>query len=145
MKRTAIALLAVMAAGVSSTCLAQDLKATQKFTDTQIGFDLGYTYSNYTLSITGPNGIQARAASKTSAPSIDLRQVGPLDDGTYNYQLTASTTEKVPVRNRLDNGRGGGPDDSTFRTVSSHGVFQVKGGTIVKFDPNAREDVKRQK
>lgn len=143
MKRTAIAL--VVAAGISSACLAQDLKATQRFTDTQIAFDPGGTYSNYTLTITGPNGIHASAASKTSTPSIDLRQVGPLDDGTYNYHLIASTNEKVPVRNRLDNGRGGGPDDSVFKTVSLDGVFHVKGGTIVKFDPNAREEVRRQK
>lgn len=145
MKRTAIGLVAVTAAGISSACLADDLKATQKFTETQIGFELGATYSNYTLTIAGPNGIHASAASKTSAPSIDLRQIGPLDDGTYNYQLIASTNEKAPVRNRLDNGRGGGPDDSTFKSVSLNGVFQVKGGAIVKFDPNAREEVKRQK
>ena len=163
MKRTAIALVAVMAAGISSACLAQDLKATQKFTDTQIGFDPGGTYSNYTLTITGPNGIQASAASKTSAPSIDLRlstsssQLNVLIEAAKQNLLIvdeqlagttdkfASTTEKVPVRNRLDNGRGGGPDDSTFKSVSLDGVFHVKGGTVVKFDPSAREEVKRQK
>jgi hypothetical protein len=141
----AIALAACLAAGMSTACWADDLKATPKFTDTQIGFEPGGTYGNFTLTMTGPNGIHASVSSKTGAPSIDLVKLGARDDGIYNYQLTASTDEKVPVRTGLDNGRGGRPVDSVLRSVSLNGQFEVKGGTIVKFDPNARETPQRQK
>jgi hypothetical protein len=140
---TALGLAACLAAGLTGACWAQDLKATQKLTDTEIGFEPAGTYSNYTLTITGPNGFHASASSKTSAPSIDLRRLGTHDDGIYTYQLTASTDEKVPVRTALDNGRGS-PSGSLLKSVATSGHFEVKGGTIVKYDLAATEP-KRQK
>ena len=125
-------LAAIFAAGIAGVCDAQDLKATQRFSETQIGFDLGGSYNNYTLNVTGPNGFRASAASKTGTPAIDLRRFGGFDDGTYSYHLTASTDEKVPIRTALDNGRSGGPTDSQLKSVSLSGLFLVKGGTIVK-------------
>ena len=145
MKPAAFGLMASLTVGISGACWAQDLKATHKLSDTQIGFDLSGSYSNYTLTLTGPNGFHASASSKTGAPSIDLRRFGAFDDGTYNYHLTASTDEKVPVRTELDNGRERGSTTSMLKGVSMSGQFDVKGGTIVKYDPAAREEVKRQK
>jgi hypothetical protein len=144
MKFAVLGLAACVAAGLSDTCWADDLKAAQKFTDTEIGFDPGGSYSNYTLTIAGPNGIHASVASKSGAPSIDLKRLGAVDDGTYHYQLTASTDEKVPLRSALDDGRDSKPT-AMLKGVSMTGHFEVKAGAIVKVDPNAREDVKRQK
>jgi hypothetical protein len=76
---------------------------------------------------------------------IDLRKLGAIDDGEYLYQLTAATDEKVPDRSGLDNGRDGRPATARLKDVSTSGQFQVKGGTIVKYDPSAREETKRQK
>ena len=59
--------------------------------------------------------------------------------------MTAATDEKVAVRTGLDDGRDGGPTTSMLKSVSTNGQFQVKGGMIVKYDPNVREDAKRQK
>lgn len=143
--KSALVLATCLVTGISGVGIANDLKAAQKFTDTQIAFEPGGTYSNYTLTISGPHGIHASTSSKTGTPSIDLRRIGAVDDGTYHYQLTASTDEKVPERSGLDNGRSGGPTELTLRSVSMSGHFEVKGGTIVKYDPAAREDVKRQK
>jgi hypothetical protein len=137
-------LAACLAVGISGICCAQDLKAQQKFTDTEIGFDITGPYSNLTLTITGPNGISANASSRSGSPLIDLRKLGTLDDGDYMYQLTAATDEKIPVRTALDNGRDGGPTTSILKSVSTSGQFQVKGGAIVKYDPSARE-TQRQK
>jgi hypothetical protein len=145
MKSAALGLAAALAVSVSTPGWAQDLKATQKFTETQIGFDPGGTYGNYTLTVTGPNGVHAIVSSKTAAPSVDLRQLGPLQDGAYNYHLTASSDEKVPVRSKLDDGRGPGAPDAVLRSVSTSGRFDVKGGAIVKHDPAAREEQRRQK
>jgi hypothetical protein len=145
MKSKAFCLAAFFAVGISSTCWAQGLKATQKFTDSQIGFDITGPYSNLTLTISGPNGLHASARHRTGSPVIDLRMLGTIDDGDYLYQLTAATDEKIPVRTALDNGRDGGPTTSILKSVSTSGQFQVKGGTIVKVDPSAREETKRQK
>ena len=144
MKSAALGLAACLAAGISGTCWAQDLKATHRLSDTQLGFDPSGSYGNYTLTVTGPNGFHASAASKTGTPAIDLRRIGAYDDGTYNYHLTASTDDKVAVRTALDNGRDKEPD-SMLKGVSLSGVFHVKDRTIVKFDPAAREPVARQK
>jgi hypothetical protein len=144
MKLAAFGLAACFAVGVSSTCWAQGLNATQKFTDTEVVFDITGPYSNLTLTISGPNGLNASAHHRTGSPLIDLRKLGTIDDGDYLYQLTAATDDKVPDRSGLDNGRDGGPI-AILKSVSTSGQFQVKGGTIVKYDPSVREDVKRQK
>lgn len=135
-------LAAFLAAG--GACLAEDLKATQAFTDSEIKFEPGGKYSNYTLTVTGPHGFHATVAAKDAMPSLDLKRAGASDDGIYHYQLTASTDATVPLRSNLDDGR------PTRRTTMQQGValsghFELKGGAIVKVDPNAREDVKRQK
>jgi hypothetical protein len=145
MKSKAFCLAAFFAVGVSSSCWAQGLNATQKFTDSEVVFDITGPYSNLTLTISGPNGLTASAHHRTGSPIIDLRKLGAIDDGEYLYQLTAATDDKVPVRTALDNGRDGGPTTSTLKGVSTSGNFQVKGGTIVKNDPSAREETKRQK
>ena len=145
MKLAAFGLTACLAVGISSTCWAQGLKATQKFTDTEVVFDITGPYSNLTLTISGPNGFNAIAHHRTGSPLIDLRKLGDLDDGDYVYQLTAATDEKPPVRTALDNGRDGGPTTSILKGVSTSGQFQVKAGAIVKVDPSAREEIKRQK
>lgn len=143
MKTAALGFAVCMAVGMSSACWAQDLKATQKFTDTEIGFEPSAGYGNYTLTITGPNGLHATVSSRSGAPSIDLRKLGAIDDGGYNYHLTASTDEKVPLRSKLDDGRDGA-GDSMLKSVSLSGRFDVKGGTIVKYDPTEREPTNKR-
>jgi hypothetical protein len=144
MRFTTLGAAACLAAALTNTAWAQDLKATQKLTDTQLGFDAGGNYNNYTLTVTGPHGFHASASSKTGTPSIDLRRFGAFDDGLYHYHLTASSDEKVPNRATVDNGRGGSHPDM-LKGVAMSGHFEVKGGTIVKHDPAAVEPVKRQK
>ena len=52
--------------------------------DGAVGFETGGGYSNFNLTVTGPNGFHASAASKQTAPSLDLHRSGALDDGVYN-------------------------------------------------------------
>ena len=144
MKSAAMGLAACLAVGIAGATWAQDLNVAEKKRDTLVGFESAGKYSNYTLTIIGPNGFQASVSSKSDAPSIDLRQFGTFDDGIYHYQLTASTDEKVPVRNVLDNGRDGAPAGSRLKSVAKSGQFQVKDRAIVQFDPTAREEMKRK-
>ena len=140
MKLAAFGLAPCLAVGIAGACWAQDFKPTEKHTDTVLGFETGSGYSNFTLSVTGPHGFHATAASKDSAPSIDLRQAGAREDGIYNYHLTASTNEKVPVRTALDNGRSGAANDSMLKDVSASGQAHLKGGTIQKFAATAENE-----
>lgn len=139
MRFTSLGLAACLAASLPGTCLGQDLKGTPRFGDTQVGFAPAATYTNYTLSVSGPNGFQASASADREVPTIDLSRFGGFDDGMYNFEVTASTDEKLPVRTALDNGRDGGPSRTVQKTVSTSGVFHVAGGTIEKFDPTAPE------
>ena len=128
--------------GLAGPCLADDLKADARFGATEISFELKGTYSNLTLSVAGPNGLHTSAASKSGTPTVDLKRLSAIDDGIYHYNLSGSTDEKVPERSGLDNGRSQ-RHDALLKSVSTSGVFEVKGGTIVKLDPAAREPSKR--
>ena len=132
MKSVALGMAAAVVLALASAGLADDLKAEQKFSDTTIGFDLTGAYNNVTLSVVGPGDFHATAFSKTGAPSIDLRRSGAVEDGTYTYQLTAATDEKVKVRTRNDNGRDSATAREPQKGVAASGTFQVKDGAIVK-------------
>lgn len=132
MKSTALGLAALIAVSLPHACLANDLPATEQFSGTTVEFKLDKLLGVVTLAVAGPNGFYASASARSVSPAIDLRRVGAFDDGTYHYQLSASTDAKVPVRGKLDNGRDGGPTDAKFQDVSLSGQFLVKDGTIVK-------------
>lgn len=137
MRFAAFGLALCLIAG-TGPCLAQDLQATPKFGATEISFELKAAYSDLSLTVTGPNGLHARASTTNGSPSVDLRRLSAIDDGVYRYNLTASTGEKLPDRSGLDNGRGQA-SDTRLKIVSTSGIFEVKDGTIVKRDPNERE------
>ena len=132
MKPAAFGLAAglVLASGAG---LAQDLVAEQRFTDTAVGFELKGAVRNVTLTIAGPNSFHASASAPSGAPTIDLRRLGPVEDGTYTYHLTAGLNETVKPRTRLDDGRAVATDPR--KSVAASGTFQVKGGVIVKPGP----------
>jgi len=145
MKPAAFGLAAGLALGLSSACLADDLTADQRFTETGVAFELKGAVSNVTLTVSGPNGFHASAFSRSGAPAVDLRRFGAVEDGAYTYQLTAATDEKVKTRTPLDDGRDSRTASEPRKGVSTSGTFQVQNGTIVKSDPNAREEQRRQK
>jgi len=131
MKAAVIVTAAGLALGLAGAALADDLKADARFSETGVGFDLKGTYSDVTLTVVGPNDFHASAHAKSGAPTLDLRRFGSVEDGTYTYQLTAASDEKVKVRTRLDDGRearGAEP----LKGVATSGTFHVKDGVIVK-------------
>ena len=132
MKSATFGLAAVLAVGISNACLADDIVATEQVADQRLGLQLKATFANATLSVTGPNGFHASTYSKSGAVAIDLSQFGPLPDGAYNYEVTASSRETITIRTPLDNGRSGRPKTEQPVPVSMSGTFLVKDGTIVK-------------
>jgi hypothetical protein len=143
MKASARGLVTALALTLSGACLADDLKAEQKFGDTTVGFDLAGQYSNLTLTVAGPSDFHASAFSNSGAPTIDLSRFGAVEDGTYTYQLTAATPERVKSKRRLDDGRDAHATREAQMGVAMSGAFRVKDGAIVKLAPKKTSDSKR--
>lgn len=142
MKFAAFGLAAFFAVGCSGACLADNIVAAEEVAGGKLAFLLKPNLANATLSVAGPNNFNASTFSKGGALAIDLAQFGPLDDGTYNYQLTASGPEMIAVRMPLDNGRDKPAEAKQPVGLSMSGTFQVKGGVIVRPDAtkSARKD-----
>jgi hypothetical protein len=138
MKFATFGLAAFLAVGFSSACLADDVVAAEQLTGGMLRIQLKPTFANATLSVAGPNNFHASTFSKSGALGIDLKQFGPLDDGTYNYELTASSGKMVTIKTPLDNGRAKEPKEQPV-AVSMSGTFQVKGGEIIKPDTTKTE------
>lgn len=129
----AIAALGLLAAAPAS---AETLRASEQFTATRLAFSVEGSYTNYTLSVSGPQGYYAQAHGARSVPTLRLADYGEVPDGQYSYLLTAATDryqEQVSQASRLDNGR----DQATTRPrvgVAMSGSFQVRDGRILEFE-----------
>jgi hypothetical protein len=139
MKTTILCLAASATIGLSGACLADDMVAAKKFSGTSLGFLLTGALSNTTLSVAGPDDFHASAFSKSGAVAIDLGKFGPLEDGVYNYQVTAATDQPAKARTPLDNGRSSAAEAARRNGVAMSGTFTVKGGQIVEPAASAKE------
>jgi hypothetical protein len=135
MKRSAGGLILFFAIAFAGTGLADDLRKAEQFSGTHLAFEFAAPYGNATLTVSGPNDFQARAASKTGAPSLDLQKFGTVADGSYTYQLTASSDRESAASPGLDNGRAG-KAGVALPSVSTSGTFRVKDGVIVPRGPS---------
>lgn len=115
---------------------AETLRATEQFTQTRLAFSVTGTFTNYTLTVSGPHGYYAQAYGARTVPTLRLADQGEVPDGLYTYQLTAATDryqEQVGTVNQLNNGR----DNTTQRPrvgASASGSFRVRDGRILEFD-----------
>jgi hypothetical protein len=126
-----LGLAAILAAGSAGACLADDLLANPKFTESTLGFDLKSRYSNFTFTVTGPAGFSAQEFSSSSPPSLDIRKFNDLPDGVYVYQLSAATDEKIRTYTPPDNnGRDGTPAGTVLKSASLTGSFLLTKGVI---------------
>ena len=141
MKAAAIGLAAGLALALPGAVQANDIAADRRFTDTSVGFELKGTYSNLTLTISGPRDFHASAFARGGSPAIDLRRYGPLEDGLYTYELTAATAERVKTRTRLNDGRAASSPIEALQPAALSGTFRVQNGAIVK--PDERQPSRR--
>lgn len=136
MKPFVLALAAAAAAGGATGAVAADaMIAAEQIAGSKLGILLGSGLSNATLSVSGPNDFHADVTSKTGALAIDLAPHGQLDDGTYVYQVTASSGQPAVSRSSLDNGRDKSVETQPTQSVAMSGTFQVKDGKIIKPEP----------
>ncbi|PWE18730.1 hypothetical protein DDZ18_03820 [Marinicauda salina] len=121
---------------VAAPAAAETLRADERFTQTRLVFSVNGSYTNYTLTVSGPQGFHAQAHGERSAPTLRLADYGEVPDGVYNYQLTAATDrfrEQVSQASRMNNGR----ENTTMRPrvgASVSGAFHVRDGRIREFE-----------
>ena len=139
MKIRVLCLATCATMALSSACFADDMISASQLAGTSVGFLLKSPLSNATLSVSGPDEFHASAFSKSGAVAIDLAKLGALEDGTYNYQVTAATDQPAKVRTPLDNGREPAAEIGRRQSVAMSGTFVVKGGKIVEPSASAKD------
>jgi hypothetical protein len=72
MKPAAFGLAAGLALGLSSACPADDLTADRRLTETGVAFELKGSYSNVTLTVSGPDDFHASAFSRARPVAVPL-------------------------------------------------------------------------
>ncbi len=88
---------------------------------------------NFSLTVNGPRGYVAVLHDRREIPRIDLQQFGKVVDGTFYYEVTGATEEKVEMNQTLNNGRDSNRN-YLLRQVTANGSFVVKDGKILEFE-----------
>ncbi|WP_417476830.1 hypothetical protein [Maricaulis sp.] len=138
----------VLAAGlitVSAVAQQPRLSTQGGFTEQFIGSRLSFTtdpgLSNYTLTVTGPDGYHGQIESARVAPTFRLADFGSVPDGLYSYEMTAATTEQQVLATPPVSGADGrsGRTRPALVGTSMSGSFRVVNGQILQMDPAASE------
>lgn len=95
-----------------------------------LSFSGGAGYTNAQLLITGPNDFEQIETASRGMPVFRVRG-GRMQDGFYQYTLTAATNERVKIKKPIDSGRGSAAKDYVLKPYSLSGMFEIKRGTIV--------------
>lgn len=114
----------------------EQLDAEPRFAGERLVFTVSGAYTNYVLSVAGPESYYAQIQGARSAPTLRLRDHGAVPDGLYQWQLSAATNRTVPGAARTDqtsNGREPGAGTPRIGAQTS-GAFRVEDGRIMIFD-----------
>lgn len=138
MRRPLIILISLIFAafGSAASAQAETLKGEARLLGERIAFDVEARYTQYVLTITGPEGYTARAQGARSAPTVRLADHGAVPDGVYRYQLTAATDRIAPGARRADHAANGREPGAGLARVGAalDGVFRVEDGRIQRFE-----------
>lgn len=114
-----------------SSAQASDLEESQfQAKGSQVRVNLGSGYFNVCLTISGPEGYNARSCADGGSVSLDLIKTGGTGSGLYSYNLTAATDEFVSVNTVMDNGRGSLDPNQIPKGVGFSGSFAAAEGVI---------------
>ena len=99
---------------------------------TALWFESWGRLSNATLKVGSPDGSQVDVFAASGTPTFHLRDITPISDGVYRYELTAATDEMIPIKNQLDSGRGKAQKKEIAKSFQMGGFFIVTRGVITK-------------
>ncbi len=95
--------------------------------------------SNASLAVISPEGVRVDVRNERGTPVFRLRDLTPVVDGVYSYELRAASSEKIKIRNPIDNGRGKMAKTEMAKPYLMNGFFIVKRGVITRKDNQVEE------
>lgn len=144
----ALALSGVSAAVLAGSGLAQaqstarDYRVQEHAAGTRLRFDADPDLSNFTLSVSGPNGYAGTVSSARVPPSFRLADHGDVVDGVYSFEMTAATQERrrdASPQQAAYNGRDPRSGTTAYLGYTYSGAFRVVNGRIMEFDQAEQE------
>lgn len=115
-------------------------EVTERLSPGALSFVGGASYTNARLQIYGPDDFESEETSSRGLPVFRVRG-GTVKDGVYRYTLSAATDEQVPIKKKVNNGRGENARDFTFKPFYKQGVFRVSRGLIEPLDDTPEDEV----
>jgi len=83
--------------------------------------------------IDGPGEYYAELQFKNEVPRVDLAKYGKLEDGFYDYEIRVGTSEKIKLKERVNNGRN---EEREFdlASIALGSRLVLERGRIVEFE-----------
>ncbi|MCP5074297.1 MAG: hypothetical protein GY947_13545 [Rhodobacteraceae bacterium] len=138
MSVAACVLAVVCATSVSAS------EPSQQFNANELWFEGFSSYSNATLTVTGPSGFRTTVYSETGTPVFSLQSADELSDGRYSFELSAASEEKVAVDTSVNNGRGEAQKSEMAKPFYMVGSFVISRGVIVQEPELIEEDAVKE-
>lgn len=136
--------IATLSAGVLAAMIAcagaaqgqEQLDAEPRFAGERLVFSVSGAYTNYVLSVAGPESYYAQIEGARSAPTLRLRDHGAVPDGLYQWQLSAATNRVLPGAARMDQTLNGRQPSAGAPRIGAQtsGAFRVEDGRIMIFE-----------
>lgn len=102
----------------------------QQYNSNALWFENWIDLSNATLKVVAPDGTITDVYTATGTPVFQLNGAEVLD-GVYRYELSAASTEREKIVNKINNGRGDAAQDDAAKPVYLNGAFTVSRGVII--------------
>lgn len=141
---SAVAVTCAFAIGSAAMAVQQTSRSypiSEEFSGTRLAFTADSALSNFTLTVSGPEGYRGEVYSERVAPSFRLADHGSVPDGMYHWEITAATPERARMASSMPVGADGreGVSGPGFIGTSHSGSFHVVNGRILELDPLAEE------
>jgi len=120
----------------------REYRIQEQAAGSRLRFDADPALSNFTLSVTGPDGYHGSVTSARVPPSFRLVDHGDVLDGIYNFEMTAATPERrrdASPQQAAYNGRDPSAGTTAYLGYTYSGAFRVVNGRIMEFDQAEQE------
>ncbi len=139
MKSRAIHFVLFVFIGLFSALTAVASEPVERTNSSALWFENWGDLSNASLAVVSPEGDRVDVQNDRGTPVFRLRDLASVVDGVYSYELRAASSEKIKIRNPVDNGRGKAAKTEMAKPYQMNGFFIVKRGVITRKDNQVEE------